>query len=329
MRIALNLFFLVIIISGLVSCKKLNVDGVYQPTSSTYRSEDFLAQRKQPIDTIKFNIKESQKRDTIIVFPDGNQIRFNLKESIKDLSGNRVTGDIEFHYKAALSHEEIIFEDKQTVANYEPLVSAGAYYFKVKKDGQTLKLENYEVAIKVDSEEELDTDMEVFFPSETPNGQFTWENETVPPESMNFLFPGDTVMNPDSTFSSRNYWAYSPAMNDTLGWMNCDRFYNLSAPRTVYTLRFAQDDIQLLDDMAVYVVFKNFRGVMRAYRNGDQFELRSIPIGEPIYVAVVAFQGIDLYFASYSTTTRPNHIDNVEMEEVDEELVIQALINLQ
>ncbi|TXC78809.1 hypothetical protein [Luteibaculum oceani] len=329
MKLVSSLIFTVFVLLSISSCKKLNVDGEYQPTSSTYKSEQFLSQRKQPLDTIKFEIKESQERDTIIVFPDGNQIRFNLKESIKDLWGNRITGNIEFHYKAALTHDEIIFEDKQTVANYEPLVSAGAYYFKVKKDGQTLKLENYEISLKVESPQDLDTEMEVFLPSETPNGQFTWQNETVPPESMRFLFANDTVTNPDSTISSRNYWAYSPTLNDTLGWMNCDKFYNLNAPRTVYTLRFQQEDIQLLDDMAVYVVFKNFRGVMRAYRNGDQFELRSIPIGEPIYVAVVAFQGIDLYFASYSTTTRANHIDNVEMQEADEESVIQALKNLQ
>ena len=117
--------------------------------------------------------------------------------------------------------------------------------------------------------------------------------------------------------------------NDSLDWINCDKFYGLNVPKTDLRFTFSKEDVILLDDAELYVVFGNFRSVIQGYREDDNhFLVSNVPIDEPIGVAVVAFQGIDVFSATFLDVTKQGYNRQVTLNEPTENELVSAIRSL-
>lgn len=105
-----------------------------------------------------------------------------------------------------------------------------------------------------------------------------------------------------------------------LGWMNCDRFVNLSAERINYVVQ-----VPTSDKVLAKIVFKNYRTVMSGNETPGQFTFQNLPVGEPIKVVVMdeklgkpLLKIIDTQISK--TALNATELDNYTLEELQKKL---------
>lgn len=330
-----NLYFLFAFVAILLSaaCRKVNVDGIYTPSAETYLSSQFLQRQLPEPEKITIDI-DSAKGDTIIELLDGNELYFNPKH-IKTKSGAAATGIVEVRYINLINKSDYIFAEKPSVAENELLISRGTYHLSIWKEDERLHIDSLTLKVPTVFGEDLDTEMEFFLPGTTLNGEFTWQQNTVPEAGdLSFEVQGDTIPRDTSSsdtitrFYERNKYVMV-LRNDSLDWINCDKFYGLNVPKTDLRFTFSKEDVILLDDAELYVVFGNFRSVIQGYREDDNhFLVSNVPIDEPIGVAVVAFQGIDVFSATFLDVTKQGYNRQVTLNETTENELVSAIRSL-
>lgn len=108
--------------------------------------------------------------------------------------------------------------------------------------------------------------------------------------------------------------------SSSLGWINCDRFYNNPNPRVVYKVQI--DDAEELD---VKLVFKSVQAILSGYLQKDYCAFVNVPIDEK--VTVVAFKNVGgkNYVAIKSAVTSNELLRGLEFKEVDHATLKLAL----
>lgn len=86
--------------------------------------------------------------------------------------------------------------------------------------------------------------------------------------------------------SNQSLTGYFNKIN-TMGWINCDRFYNVPASEK---LPLVIDDSNSESDETIYVVFRDIQSMMRAYRSGDQYLVQNLPKGQEVTVIGVKLE---------------------------------------
>ncbi len=310
----------------LASCKKVNVEGQYVPSSRNYTVESFLSSNLGQPEKVKFRIIDTLFNDTVITFGDGNELWFNPQD-FTDAAGNKVVDSVIIRYTTLIRKSDYILADKPAVAENEALVSRGTYRIDFIKNNQQVKLTGATFKVPAVLGEELDPEMELFLPGTNSIGQFSWQQENLATTGILTLeFEGDSIPG-DTNGNSFEMDKYAMAfLTDSIGWINIDKFYNSPEPKGLIRFTFPKNDAILLDEAAVYVVFKNFRGVMQAFREDDNhFVLDRVPFNEPIAVVAIAFEGIDVFGHVFEAETKAGFNANVTLTETTEQDLISQI----
>ncbi|MGE0638346.1 MAG: hypothetical protein AB7G44_00955 [Bacteroidia bacterium] len=260
-------YFLILLLSSLVviqGCDELDPDDPYQLTLS-----DFLQNNKPALQT--FTVQAGTASE--INGAKGCTINFNAN-SFSTLAGVPVTsGDIEIQLREATTKKDMVLSQTPTISDNELIVSQGVYYLKALQNGFELRIENFSIEKTVAA----DTNNLNMFVGVIDGDDFNWiVNDSsgaygFPIGNINYSTSGDSTyyqMNIASTyFATQNY-----------NWINCDYFYNSSAPRVA--VFFPTTDSINAYYFQSYLVFNNLNAVL--HYNGystNQIEFYNIPQG--------------------------------------------------
>lgn len=187
----------------------------------------------------------------------------------------------EFYLKS-----DIIESGLTTTSNRKLLVSGGMIYIEAKCCGAELVLrKGKKLKVKMPVHEEYATDMRIFS-GQMDKGLMDWKLEGR--TSQSDLPESDDSLSyvSENDYSEREGEAGNEAYLmevTTLGWINCDRFYDNKNPTTLYVLA------DTLKGTSIALVFKDIKSVMPGYLyNNNTTEFKNVPVGQD--VTVLAYQ---------------------------------------
>ena len=125
-------------------------------------------------------------------------------------TGTPVTGEVSVSVKEYLTPYDMIMNNMPTMANGVPLESGGEFRISATKNNQELELASGKF-VRIQMKGSNNNGMQVFNGTEDTQGNVNWTlNQT----------PGNIVVG-DSTL-----FAGSSLFSNSMGWLNCDKFYN-------------------------------------------------------------------------------------------------------
>lgn len=126
-------------------------------------------------------------------------------------TGTPVTGDVSISVKEYLTVYDMIMNNMPTMADGVPLESGGEFKISATKNNQELELASGKFVRIQMAKGSSNNGMQVFNGTEDTQGNVNWTlNQT----------PGNIVVG-DSTL-----FAGSSLFSSSMGWLNCDKFYN-------------------------------------------------------------------------------------------------------
>lgn len=281
------------------SCKKEEVvpqpnPAVEPSTSVDQRFNDFLESKEQ-IFSVDANTAMS------IFGNEGTEIQLS-GNNFTDASGNALTGNVDITLVEIYKKSDMVLTNKTTLGEQggalSQLISGGEFYIEVKQAGVPVTIPN-PMQINTQVMVTPDFNMNLFDGNVAANGDITWS------ESIDSV----TVVADSSQFD----WNYSFPFGDSIGWINCDYFWNNPAPQTGVTVNTPSqcDDT----NTNVYVVFQNDNTAANLYhQTGNEFGTGSyytLPEGMSVYFVVVTDDGGQLQYAVQAATIGTNHVENV------------------
>ena len=248
-----------------VGCKKK--EDVPPPVATvvpTYTSiADFFNKNQVASQTFTLNATTG----ATITGNQGTKITFPSNSFVTS-SNQTVTGNVNIELKEIYKKSDMILSNKPTMSFGNLLKSGGEYYIKVTQNNQELKLAQgsmYSAQMPTDS---LDYNMQVFTGT---------VNDTT----------GNTNWVPaDSSTSYVNYqttpMSYILAC-DSLHWINCDYFSNVS-PMTTVTISIPNNPSP--QNTVVYLAFKT-KAIAQLYNYNSNYLINNMP--ENYTATIVAF----------------------------------------
>jgi hypothetical protein len=272
MRKIIDVLFLGYILTALFSCSEdrlnplkesaVKKDSVAAPQVKFVNINDskILASLKKPIS--KFQINSDS--DLPIVTKEGTKL-FIYPFHLKTATNQPVKYPYSIEYVELLTLKDMVLYNKPTMSYDRILNTAGAFYIKVTKDGNTLEVDNYPLIQFLNNKP--DTKMVLFYEDrKTPNSDPTWVRNEFPEQKENV--EGLQILR-----------SFYNAVIGKFGWINIDKFYNYTGPKTQVT--FKAEKINP-NEIKKFMLFPKIKSVIGVYDNitGD------LPIGEEVvYVA--------------------------------------------
>lgn len=210
-------------------------------------------------------------------------------------SGSAVTGTVDVQLVEALAIGDMIWLNKQTVGNdngtARMLRSGGELRLTATSAGAQLRVVPNSVWISV-PDETPDPAMQRFMGRTMDDGNMIWD-------------PVDTstiTINQDSIFNEPFYMFTT----DSLGWINCDYFYNY--PSTTM-LQATVPGNQPIDSTMCWIAFPSENAVMNMYEiNPSTFETwQVVPVGMQAVVIGLYRSGTS-YYSSFNNITISNNM---------------------
>ncbi|MFB0923775.1 MAG: hypothetical protein QMB65_00600 [Vicingaceae bacterium] len=266
------------------------------PTSSTSNLSDFFNQNITD-NTQSFTVDASTwssftgSKGTYAYIP---------ANSFKDNSGNIVSGNISIELIEIQTKADMIWMNKTTTSNGQLLVSGGELSIKAFQNGEQLTLsQNGYVSIQMPTNNP--TNMSLFSGTEDAIGNVNWD-------STGTTVPVDTSGGFNFTIQSGTF------SNDSLGWINCDYFYNQSNLTTLSVIPPTNHDGT---NTSIYLFFNNIYSVAPAAWNSNssnfQSYLNSLPIGEQITIVAVSDINGQMYSSFTPITLTANHSETITL----------------
>lgn len=303
---------------GLVatSCKKEDVvpapDPVVQPsTNVTARFNDFLENKEQT-----FSVDANTA--TTIYGNEGTSIVLS-GNNFTDASGNPLSGNVDIKLIEIYKKSDMVLTNKTTMGEQggalSQLISGGEFYIEVTQNGTPVTIPN-PMQFRTVSVPTPDFNMDLFDGTVNAEGDITWT------ESIDSV----TVV-PDSTQQGWSNWF---PYGDSIGWVNCDYFWNSPAPQTDVTVNTPSqcDDT----NTNVYVVFDNENAAANLYhQSGNAFGTGSwytLPEGTDVHFVVVTDDGGQLQYAVQAATIGSNHVENItSLTNVSDMAALQVILD--
>jgi hypothetical protein len=204
------------------------------------------------------------------------------------------------------------------------LVSGGIIYLDANQNGQQLSI-NDSQPVMVSIPANNITEMDFFDGSLDGNNDFGWD-----------LSLEDTVtivtMEEDSTFNPNgqgNMFSYNFTM-DSIGWINCDYFYNSGDPLT--EVNVVLPDGYNGSNSIVFIYYSNINSVanMHDYDNDSNFDLGSgysTPIGMDVTFVTISELDSMFYFNVTNSTITDNHLEEINILTPVSEQDLQTIID--
>jgi len=295
--------------------------------------------------------------DNMIVSSNGNKFIFppHAFENLKGvLIGNQ---NIDICVYEFIDKKSLVYAGLTTDSNGEMLETGGSFYIEANLNGEELKLrkgESYTVEMKLTRKGF--TDMFTYYGGKK-DGLIDWtvnRNERSRAVLLNTNISQDTspvveqLPNVELGFNQINYrqWKgedeYGDILDNTytnsiqevdfyemsagkLGWINCDRFYEVKE-KTTLVVKITSDE-----SMVVRVVFKDINSVMPCYSNSnhkDMYEVPNIPIGEKVMLVAYSVKDENAIFGYKDVTIGENDIENITVTKLTKNRFKSALSEL-
>lgn len=312
------LSLLVLATLGMVACKKNEVIPAPTPTSdmaSYFTDNENEAKQNFSVDASTWN-----------TFTGDNGVKINVPaNSFVYSNGNTVTGTIDFELIEVLDVSSMVSLNKTTTSNGEILVSGGQIKLIASQNSsQVFLAQGMAVEVKVPTANP-DWQMELFVGNQNSTGNVDWVSSVVDTTQQDsIIIVGDTTGTGWIDYYSFDF------TNDSLGWINCDYFWNNSSPETDVIAQL--DTVYNSINTACFLVFTDINSVMSLYQysaiNNGEFLGSNIPTGQSVTFACISEIDGQYYSAFVNSMIVANHIENITMSSTTAIAIQTAIDNL-
>jgi hypothetical protein len=286
--------------------KKGNTD---QNNSQNYKAEitklnNILKKHEEPSQVFKVTVD----KPSVLTGRKGTKISINPNDLTTE-SGKPLGQTIEVELKELINQGQLLSSNAQTISDGKLLISGGAYFIGMTSNGEQLKLKEGR-SLSVQFPKLSEKEMALFYGQRNDLGQMNWQiaTETLkwtrPPidtqlsdsasENPNRKSDIEAIMDyVDSGYNptpeekekniqqSKNYIVSQKVYDEIglskLGWINCDRFWEVENTTELYASFNPQDSIKIAN---VYLVFKDINSVIQAnYYSDKSPQFENMPIG--------------------------------------------------
>lgn len=277
--------------------------------------EDNLDEATQTINVNSSIYNQSITSDKGIIYSFGSNTFINTL-------GNAVSGSFNIELVEALTKKEMMLLNRPTFTHGgRLLVSGGVVYLNATQNGQQLSINDSDpVMVSIPSDNYIPMD---FFDGSFDNqGGFGWDESE-----------GDTVITntndnwqQDSIFS---FFSFDFEI-DSIGWINCDYFYNSSDPLT--QIEVVLPDTFNGDNSAVFIYYSDINSVasLSDYDADGTFDLGasySTPVGMEVTFVVISESDGTFFYNFVTTTISQDHVEIINALTSVTEAELEALIN--
>jgi hypothetical protein len=239
-------------------------------------------------------------------------------------NGSSVSGNFTIEIIDALTKKEMMMLNRPTFTNSgQLLVSGGVIYLNAHQNGQQLSInDNEPVMVSIPSNNNND-EMQFFDGSFDGNNDFGWDlslEDTI------------TIADVDSTFNGNgefNFFSYNFTM-DSIGWINCDYFYNSNEPLTGINVILPEQYNGSNTYIFIYYSDINSVANMNDYDNDSNFDLGSgysTPVGMDVTFVTISEIDSSFYYNLTNATITDNHVEEIESLTAVSEQELQTIID--
>ena len=305
---------------GLSNENLVVIYGSYTPILSLYKSKSILT----PSGNINLDELDKQcyefntEADYPIVTESGSKFYFTPNAFETEDGKQLINQNIDICLWEFSTKKSLVYSGVTTSSNGKMLETAGSFYIQAKLNGKDLKLrktETYKVEMPCDKNS---GNMFTYYGNKKA-GNINWDvnkKESAPfvtateldDEEMNYDEYGEAI--------DRRYYEGEEAINfyelsaGKLGWINCDRFYEIKNPQTL-AVRVDSDQ-----PLVVRLVFRGINSVLPLYsdsNHSDQYESSGIPKGEKALLLAYSVKDDKAIFGYKEITIGENKIENITL----------------
>ena len=302
------------------SCEKedsptIIIDNNISPTLSSQLNKFFEDNNNEA--TQLHSVSSSSNIQTIYTNTHNYSISFG-PSTFNYSNGTPVSGDFTIEIIEAISKKEMMMLNKPTFTNDgQLLVSGGIIYLNAMQGNQQLSINDANpVIVSIPTNEYVE--MELFDGSFDENNDFGWDTSE---DNVTIVIQDDSTNVP----GGNGFFSYNFSM-DSIGWINCDYFYNSTDPLTGVNVILPDDFNGSNSIVFIYYTDINSVANMNDYDQDSNFDLGlgySTPVGMDISFVVIAEIDSTFYYNIVSNVTlSENHIENIDnlIEVTEEEL---------
>lgn len=285
----------------------------------------------QKFETLKQNSLEGLTQTFNLIIDDTGSITFTSQEGVSislytsclTIGGVVVEGDIkvefiELYNKANLLTTNIATMGKHSNGDLEMLVTGGAFYINVTKDGQAVDSNcGFSMQIPTSLTGGVDYDMILWYGDFDDQGNLVWEEAN-----------GEQGQGGEMGIENDAYYVWA----NQFGWTNVDRFYNDPRPKT--TILVDVPDGYNSSNSSVYLSYNGELGLARLDTYDEDTGYFSehyglIPVGLGCHLIFVSEYEEEWVYAIKSITINENDIIEIFLSDLDTatESELTALIN--
>jgi hypothetical protein len=307
-----------------ISCEKeaetiiLPSDINPTPNSSQINKffEDNLDEATQTINVNSSASNQSITSDKGISYSFGSNTFINAV-------GNPVSGNFTIELVEALTKKEMMMINRPTFTHSgRLLVSGGVVYLNATQNGQQLSInDNEPVMASIPTDNYIPMD---FFDGSFDNQDgFGWDESEDDTVITNTNDNGQ-----DSTFFE-DFFSFDFEI-DSIGWINCDYFYNSADPLT--QVEVVLPDTFNGDNSAVFIYYSDINSVasLSDYDADGTFDLGasySTPVGMEVTFVVISESDGTFFYHFVTTTITQDHVEVISTLTSVTEAELEILLN--
>lgn len=298
----MNLRFICSLLAGgllLAACGQDTIDCAPQPNDNdgVVLNPSVLNTfvRKHEAPQQQFTLNPAPGTTTTFVTAKGARVTVPYGAFVRADGVTPVTGAFQLTVREILNKPDMILSAMPTVSNGQVLISGGQYYLRASQNGARLRLKPAtRLFLRTPSPTTpADPAMQLFFGAPTANGSVNWLPQT--PQNP-------STIRVDS--SGQGAFYNLTLNNDSLGWINCDRFWNVN-PQTTVTASLAVPGAEVNpNNTLVFWVFNSINSVARGYVVAGQNTLTTpnVPVGYSLTAVVIRLVDGQYYFGKQTAT---------------------------
>lgn len=312
------LLLLIAFTGAFYGCKKENHEIVPPPENTSELNQFYKNNRSE--NTQYFTVDANSWQT--IVGNKGTKLSIPADAFVYS-NGSTVSGSVDIELIEVLNVSDMVKNRVSTISNNEVLVSGGQLKVVVTQNSNELLLKpGYSISVDVPTNNP-DPQMALFTGDEGQDGDISWTSASTDTSQT------DSVVTwTDSTGTSYYNFAFD---NDSLGWINCDYWWNTGQPLTTIQANIV-DDSETHDNTntTCFLVFPQINSVIQMYNTAvpTQFESLNIPINQPVTFCCISEVNGTYYSAFVSTTVVNNHVENITLTQTTLNDLNTAINNL-
>lgn len=280
------------------------------------------------------------KKDTVIYGSQGTVLYIS--------AGSLLTQDeVRVELKEYYTFSDLIKNNLPTISNGKMLVTGGSLYVQITdvKTGNQVQI-NPAKGIQIDfASVTKDPDMEIFI-ADKHSKNMNWVlpskrskisesdglSSNLPESTTNlndnaldnlstknrFNFQTKLAINIDTTSLVTNKKMYDKLTIYDLGYINCDKFYE--EPTLAYSFEGNHDE-----GTQYYLVFKEVRGVLVGYENGNSVNFGNVPKDKEAVLMAVKIEDEQIYFYKTNIVPQSDSSPKIALKEIEESFLDEQL----